>query len=1328
MDRKPNVGVLLPVRLETRFYAPDATHPTWRLRVLVVPDEPWIDRHDPVPFEAELDSVERLWQTAQGDLTTELGKAAWRTFVEQHGGARAAWLARTFPPLPPADGVIRITRPADTRTTPHFSQISGFPQELELWLGRGGAAPVRIAHSSVQVEQLRLDFPDPNDANDTRWWSSWKRAVEIGLGIEVELGPNQPDDIDVLYVIGLGGGHPAQLFRDHRDSGALAPIEPGTPTNTVDGAPAADLGRDPETWRRIALAPEQIGTNSQIISQALIGKPDALGALPNDTFDHRTPGQALMTALWPVLWSHTLKDIWGVGGDVLGAGLWAGGYVIPEGPLPPIRINDQPYGLLPVTSLRDWQPNSNDPISSAIEKGLQPSLLDARTIWSNAARTAGNVVDAETERLLTLLGRTSSSNTYAYRYFLAIDLLYMLYWLYDNGMSWSELIEWWDRTAQPSLAFPVTPQRRYASLGWPQDLRIPLVAPDDVPSDRIFGDWLAQFFNPEDLVTWRGRFWFTGERGDPEHPPSGKLPESLLVRLLLHAGFVTAAEVHRTATQVTGPALEPVAESQEAFTTLARAVMSMSDQDLAAGGPVVEVYHRVRDAIIRIIKTPVGELDRILRATLDTAAYRIDPFITAYAWRRLQQARADTHTYQLGLYGWVDAPRPGSPGPTAGGLLHTPSEQQAIAAVILRDKALNDPQLDRWQINLESSTIRLAAQTAEEVRIGAHIQEVLGHAIERIAGKKATIDTLRKDFPMRTEHAGRRVCNGEAILKADPATLPLDAHQQAALEPLRRALDTYGDLLVAEAVYHVVAGRGAVAGAAMEAAAGLGGAPNLEVISTQRTGRSVNTNVVVALPNVAEPVLTADSSPGEIADAAVAAFLTTTLGHPDTVAWRWEVFRPDGTVGEVFLADLQLQPIDAVVLSEEELARQVLEAAPEGSVLETHWPATLPDGTTQIVRVSDLGLTPSEIVIRSEQDLRQLVVAAAPVGSVVGAPLVPAGVETQRRARRIIDVLGSQPAVPENLVDTGAQPSDAAVRQNLVDRYQRLCDAAVLAITALHNAEATGDTTALQHALRLAARWGVTPVAQVEDTLAERVVRARSALDERLGSAPAVDDLTQRTAQQIATTIAELAAPEGQLAVLSRIDLNAWPTTFTAAPAFDDEWLTTNAAVRTPLAHLEAHQFDSALGGLWPRLHTWSNRPTDPWQLNPPTSANGAPLASRLITVYGPAGVLPVGGDTVVAAGLLESWGETVPDVEQATTAAFGFNAPAARAPQAILLAVSPDENVPLTAEVVQQIVAETRDLAHARMAMPADLHALDAVLPLMMLPASGITAVALEP
>ena len=1300
-----NVGVLLPVRLETRFYRPDGQAARWRLRVLVVPDEPSIDRHDPIPFDAELDSVEQLWQTTQGDLDSETGWIAWRRFVDRHGGARAAWLARSFPPSEPdANGNIRVERPPETRTTPYFGRVAGFPEKLEFWMGRAGNPPQRVAQTSVQTDQLRLDFPNPEDSSDTRWWSSWDHAQQVGVGVEIALGPERPDNIDVLYVVGVGTDDPAELFGDHRDSGALGVIEPGTPTNTVDGAPAADLGRDPKTWRQIALAPDQAGWGSQEISRALTGSPDLLGALPGDDFNHRDPGLAMVAALWPVLWGYALKDIWGLGEDVQQGGLWAAQYVVPEGPLPPIRINDQPYGLLPATSLRRWQASEDGLEADRIEDALKPFLIYARRIWSEAALSAGNVAGADTERFLGVLGRTASSPgpsllmpgelrmlspAYAHRYFLSLNLLDMLYEAYGNELDEVHLSQWWERTSAAvlnlrRLGFPVRPQRRYASEGRPQYLPIPLVAPPDVDQDKTFREYLSDrttpgFFNPDRLITQQAAGWFqvwfrTGKT------PSANLPDSLLARLLLHARFVTAAEVHRAAQGIVEPALEELIADNDVdpLTKLATWATAMTVADLAAAGSAAILYENVLQAIERLLDTPVGELDRIIRATLDSAAYRIDPWITAYPWRRLQNQAATTYKAQLGVYGWVDAPRPGNPGPTNGGLLHAPSEQQALAAVILRDKAIHDPEPARWDMDLESATIRRAEQIAEEVRLGSHIQEVLGREIERIAANIETIESLRSRFPMRREHAGHRVCNGEEVLKANPNDLPLNADQRRELEPLRRALDTYGDLLVAQAVYHVVSGRSEVAGAAMDAAAGLSTPPDLEVISTRRTGRGVNTNVVVALPMATSPPVAFDTSPGEMADLAVAAFLEAVVGRSDAAPWRWQVLLPDGTTQVVVLSQLGLVPIDAVFLSEEELARLVLLAAPEGSVLD-------------------------------------------------GLPEPPEGAEAQRHGRQLIDILGNQPAAPADLVDTGATPPDDAVRAELRERYERLRNVAALLIDELGVRATSGDAARLREALLLAARWGITPAVQVDDTLEERVSRARDALQERLNAAPDAAGVTSVAAHQLAAAIAELAAPEGQIAVLSRIDLRGWPTTFTATPTLDQDWLTINAPVRVPLARLEAYQLDATLQRR-PALKAWTNRPNDPWQMNVP--ATGAAPASRLVAIYGPAGVLP--DDTAdlatVAAGLLDSWGETIPDVEQATRAAFGFNAPAARAPQAILLAVPPVEDEPLTPEMLVDIVAETRELARARMATPAELHAFDALLPLMMLPASGITAVELNP
>ena len=104
----------------------------------------------------------------------------------------------------------------------------------------------------------------------------WRR----GLAVEIRPGSRVPDDIDVLYVTGLSQEAPEGLFRAHRDAGLLAVLAPGTPTNTVDGEPSADLGGDAEYWRQMVLKPAAGEPGSEQVSLALNGRVDALGPLP----------------------------------------------------------------------------------------------------------------------------------------------------------------------------------------------------------------------------------------------------------------------------------------------------------------------------------------------------------------------------------------------------------------------------------------------------------------------------------------------------------------------------------------------------------------------------------------------------------------------------------------------------------------------------------------------------------------------------------------------------------------------------------------------------------------------------------------------------------------------------------------------------------------------------------------------------------------------------------------------------------------------------------------------------------------------------------------
>ena len=317
----PVVGVLLPLRLETRFSPPSGLL-GWRLRVRIVPDAASADRHDPLANDVEVDATERMWQDCGADLTSGNGPAVWARFAARQGAARAAWLARTFPPVVGPAG-ISVARPATTRSEPMVNRIVGLPPALELWLARGGNPPALVTTLVVDRSALALDFPDPA-AGTAPWWSSFATAKAVGLGVELDIGA-RADDIDALYVVGLGGGDPIDLFAAHRDSGSLSVLPLGVPTNTVDGEPAADLGRDPEAWRQLVTGGSSGGSGAELVSLALTGAPTALAPLPGGANDASVPGRALVAAIWAATFGHGLKNVLGLGpGDTRGRCVGAG--------------------------------------------------------------------------------------------------------------------------------------------------------------------------------------------------------------------------------------------------------------------------------------------------------------------------------------------------------------------------------------------------------------------------------------------------------------------------------------------------------------------------------------------------------------------------------------------------------------------------------------------------------------------------------------------------------------------------------------------------------------------------------------------------------------------------------------------------------------------------------------------------------------------------------------------------------------------------------------------------------------------------------------------
>lgn len=1372
-----DIAVLLPVRLETLFLQDDVGQ--WTLLLRIIPDEASIRRDNPsiTPFEVE--SLTAMWQAIYADLSeaeraqpvrtwldSPRGKVEWSLLCSRLGGGRAAAIAARYPPS--VDGeTVSVDVPAGDLGKAPPNRVGGFPEMVEIWVDFGQGADLLATTPSIDQAALTFDVIGQRKAEDgqvleeqDRWWVSWETAKAVGLGIEKALPDGHtPGDIRVLYAIGVGEENPEQHLRAQIEAGEMAVLSPGAPTNAVDGKQAADLATGPETWRVVAqqrLAQTLEAWPGLDLGFYLAGAEANLPAVPQG---QRLPeiDQVVVGALWPALWGHFARDLWGWGPQADRMGMWAHSFLRPGGPLPAIRIDTQPYGLLPTSALSRWKAAAGEPELAKLEDAMAASLLELRSKMDQAARYRGTAFDADAARLIELISRDALSPGYGYRYFLPLLLWEYIYSVTTPGFDptpWEAKMD--DLFAPAYRVMQHKPGeipgfRHHVSGGYFQDLNIPLVVPTRWP--RWFykqdgqgfvldenGQRVPAMTVAEGFVRLLKAIQEHGSMIDLllEEDLLGTLPDSLLLRLLIYANLLSAAAVVQEL-EGAGPILEPIVNggAQTWVQELASRYRTNLDHSQPAGEVRVR-FTKSLDALVdwfNGLPEPfvLAELERSLRASLDSAAQRIDPWITGLAYRRLgwlagrREAR-----FRLGVYGWVEGPVQGKPGPNEGGLLHAPSYAQALTGVILRDKFISEDReiaglagaRNVWDMQLESRQIRAAVEMAEEARLGSHLFEVVGRQVERIVGSRAAIESLRLTFPLKSGKPDRkRVCHGIQALQAllgNAPPLAVSPQQVEQLKLLRQSIDTYGDLLVAEAVHNVVSGRADTAGAAMDAAAGLSQPPTLEFTQTPLSGYSANTAVLSVFP-FHEPLSDPDPAnpPARIADGSAPAVLETLLGTAEQWVWSWQ---PEGQpLRAVSLQDLGLEPVDSVVLAVdllEEMARFKLGAAHD-------------------------------------------------------QPLEGSGPQKQRLARQIVAVLGNQAALVRDLAPqdepeaevAATRVQDTAILNELAARYGVLRASAQRLIYDLGAAITANDQPALRVGLSRALRWGLRPVVEqgeqqalfeaifngvdpADAALLSRLAeRARQALQNRLKAAPAPGAVpgARENKQPLSRSIAELAAPEGQLAILSKIDsvtLTAKSRVVTAGvdARLGEDWLAITAAVRPALARLEALQLEAQLDGDFAGFESWSSAPQDHWQTQAvalweqrrQVQGENVPLVlPRFVSAFTAGNVFGAGAGPL-AVGLVDSWGEAIPRTRHTSTAAFGFNAPIARAPQAILLAVPPDlesgAGAPFDTIQLVQILDETRQLAHARAVRFEDLGEYLAAVPSTMFQGTEPSGVRLDP
>lgn len=1057
-------------------------------------------------------------------------------------------------------------------------------------------------------------------------------------------------------------------------------------------------------------------------------------------------------------------------------------HLVPGGPLPALRIARQPYGVLPVVASGRFVAAPGARVEDELLRVLrQLRVLWADAVARVPRLGASSDLDADLTRVLQ---STPLSARYQWRPVLGPLALNATQGLERHAAAQETLTELlgvhlgWKR--RPDITgFAAHPQARPLRVplvdapGTAPAARLSRNYLSEIATlARSSGSWdaIKERENAKTLLEALAAHAVARElhRADMrtlqrQQLTAGAIRTLPTVGLMAASEYVGIESVTRPAAGagalITTPA--EAARSVIAAVTGTRTVRQFVTAAVARGvrpAPDYAVLGDMLTSLEFLATRSVGELDRALRGWLDVCAWRLDAWFTSLAQRRLTAMRAAQPSgVHLGGYGWLDDLRPdASPQDTTQGYVHAPSLAQAATAAVLRSGHLahRDAEHQALQIDLRSDRVRRAAKLLDGVAAGQPLAALLGYRIERALRERSLllarfILPLRLLFPLRPTGdntplpsgsseslSARDVVDGVALLEAwrdqqaalfarlSPAPGPADT--PLFTDELNRLADLYdavADLMVAEAVHQNVLGNNDRAGAVIAALDRQERPPTLDFVRTPRSGTAYTQRLLVLMGDAVLPTAwaTLGADVRGRAEPRLNAWIAKLLGSPTRFVLAANV-RKAGTVKalKVPLPALGLSPLALVMAS-----RGSSQSAP--SELEAR-----------------VLLAFAELVTAPTADTEiELLDAPAPVANALGLGALRALLQWIHSL-----VTSQRPAHAQDL----ALPRDGAAGEGvegpeLAQRANSIADAHAIALAALRSvhAQPTATANALRTVLTNAAAFGLHEALPPPPAPAAQAVAERSALHAQCDAVVTEMAAHAARAQAAANKLASAATPHAAVQLLTERLRAVLGEGFPVLPQFrplrpaelaaslaaratllgGDEpaplaWLQRMGLVRDDSARLAAVMQGAEMtgGDVTPASIAVMQLPAvagERWLALP---FGAAPPAAELAITAAVSGVLDPAQPW---AGLfVDAWPETIPAREETTGIAFHHDAPGARAPQAVLLAVPPD--LAAAAWSTDDLIAtldEAHELARIRGVGPQDLHFLGTLLPALLLPAS---------
>lgn len=887
------------------------------------------------------------WQ----DLENSEMKAAWVAFGKFVGPIRARQIARHM-----TDGNWDFDTEEGIEEEPleimvnRGTPLTSLPEELSLYTVKNRQLSLLV--ESIEISRDKL-FVAPTDFEGTQWMTDFKKAVEQGMGVIVSdpAKVQQIDDADWLIALGINQTTDSQkvleeILRRNNAKGEVAILAQDSPTNNSEAAPTqfSEMESDAESYLRSTYmripaedsAPDlktQISknrTDSQRLSNILKLSNGTLSEVAGANFAELSEAAAMASLLWTPctwhyqqLWSGSFTSIFPVMSRFLKS-LKPGDFFVnnvrARGTLPIIRVEDNPYGIIPVVSLRDW--------ANRLSRTAHISATDAESIFQfvnslkekflslsqDAPKLGLKAGEDEYETLVEILKSGPTARRVDVRPFdsqvpadMSANLKYLNCPLVRDK---AEGVQ-----ASPGVPYPETAYLDQFSKVSQSDF-----APDSFQIDanspllkRILRYLLGL------LVT-----------STPPAQPGGGThvqPGGIIVkdRVVSNAPLRSAAAVNIDPSVITsapGSVLSPTGGAGPATPEVPGGLDLLAE---AAG-----LLKRVHP----------DKLEILLLETLDLFSHRLDAWFTGLANSILEECqRQNKQSPPIGMYGWLEKPGKIEVRPIEPQYIQAPSVKQATTAAILRNASIHngtDDNTGAFQINLSSEQVRKGTWYLDGLRQGHLPGELLGYRLERMiheeskkpnsAIKETDVFDLRDQFPLTIQEtkdlsgestAALTIIDGEKFLK-EPKTPARFVQLKA---ELNRIKDAAADIALCEAID--ANDNVARQGGWMDFLDGDGLPPREEFIRTQRTGDVHGTKLFLPFPS--PPKLEAnhdETNPRVIAEPALAHFcemLLPDFGMKEVVV---EVKTVDGTQTRPItfkLRELKMQPIDLVLGGFEEL-------------------------------------------------------------------------------------------------------------------------------------------------------------------------------------------------------------------------------------------------------------------------------------------------------------------------------------------------------------------------------------------------------------------------